>query len=229
MSLPPRNLRHPGRPWVKVCCIQSREEARIAAAAGASALGLVGPMPSGPGILEESVIAGIAADLPPGLDSFLLTSRTDADAILDQHRRCGTSTLQLCAHLDAEVHRRLRAALPETALVQVVHMPAPGALDYARSVAAGVDALLLDSGRPDLPVPLLGGTGRTHDWSLSRRLREWSPVPVLLAGGLESGNVRDAVRAVDPAGLDVCSGVRSGGRLDAARLAAFLGALAGDP
>jgi phosphoribosylanthranilate isomerase len=92
-------------------------------------------------------------------------------------------------------------------------------------VAPEVDALLLDSGNQSLPVKELGGTGRTHDWSVSRRIVEAAPVPVYLAGGLTPDNVGEAVRRVRPFGVDVCSGVRSGGRLDEARLAAFAAAV----
>ena len=88
-----------------------------------------------------------------------------------------------------------------------------------------VDALLLDSGNPSLAVKELGGTGRTHDWKLSRRIRDSVSIPVFLAGGLTPSNVADAVAAVEPFGLDVCSGVRSDGNLDPVKLRAFVDAV----
>jgi len=95
----------------------------------------------------------------------------------------------------------------------------------ARAAAPLVDTLLLDSGNPGLAVKELGGTGRVHDWAYSRRIRDSVSVPVLLAGGLHPGNARAAMEQVAPAGLDVCSGLRLNGRLDAGKLREFFGAL----
>jgi phosphoribosylanthranilate isomerase len=210
---------------IKVCCITTPEEAALAVHLGAAALGLVSAMPSGPGVIPEVQIAAIAARVPPGVATFLLTSRTTAMEILTQHRCCGTNTLQLVDRVDPGVRATLREVLPGIKLVQVVHVTGEASVDEARQAAAGVDALLLDSGNPALPVKELGGTGRTHDWSLSRRIVASVPVPVYLAGGLTPANVGEAVRRVRPFGVDVCSGVRAGGRLDEARLAAFIAAV----
>jgi phosphoribosylanthranilate isomerase len=111
--------------------------------------------------------------------------------------------------------------------VQVVHVRGEVALREAAEAAPHVDAILLDSGNPDLEVKELGGTGRRHDWALSRRIREESEAPLFLAGGLTSENVRAAIEQVGPYGLDVCSGVRSGGALDERKLYAFMEAAAG--
>ncbi len=211
--------------FVKVCCIADLVEARLAVSAGAAAIGLVSEMPSGPGVIADELIAEIAAAIPRPTETFLLTARRDADAIADQHRRCGTTALQIVDHVPATELRRLRALLPGVRLVQVVHIGGEESIEEARSVAGLIDALLLDSGNPLLPVKQLGGTGRVHDWSYSRRIREIAGVPVLLAGGLHPGNVRAAIDLVAPAGLDVCSGLRTGGRLDAGKLAAFIAAI----
>ena len=212
-------------PFVKVCCIADATEARAAIGAGAAALGLVSSMPSGPGVIDEATIALVAADTPPPIATFLLTALQRADAIVAQHARCRTSVLQL---VDAVAHdelRRLREVLPAVKLVQVIHVTGPVSVDEAVALAPLVDALLLDSGNPTLAVKELGGTGRVHHWSLSRSIREQVNVPVWLAGGLRPDNVADAVRAVQPWGLDLCSGVRSAGRLDPAKLGAFMRAL----
>lgn len=206
---------------MKVCCIADLAEARLAVAAGASALGLVSAMPSGPGPIPEDDIARIAAAVPPPTETFLLTAQVEAEAIAAQQRRCGTSAVQLVdAVAEPELHR-LRRLLPGIRLVQVIHVTGPASVDEARAAAPLVDALLLDSGNPSLAVKELGGTGRVHDWATSRRIRESVAVPVLLAGGLHPGNAREALAQVAPAGLDVCSGLRRDGRLDAARLHAF--------
>lgn len=215
------------KPRVKICCIGSAAEARLAISYGASALGLVSEMPSGPGVIPEDLIARIAGRVPPPIASFLLTCRPDAASIISQQRRAGVNTIQLCDWPEAmDSYGELRRALPGIALVQVVHVTGPEAVDEAVRVASAVDAILLDSGNQSLPVKELGGTGRTHDWRLSRLIREAVAVPVFLAGGLNSSNVARAVREVGPFGVDVCSGVRTGGKLDEEKLAAFFNSLA---
>ncbi|MDX2191834.1 MAG: phosphoribosylanthranilate isomerase [Gemmatimonadales bacterium] len=209
---------------IKVCCIMSAEEARLALDAGADALGLVSRMPSGPGVIDEAVIAAIIATVPPATETFLLTSATRVDAIVAQHARCRPTTLQLVDALPPGAHAELRSALPGVRLVQVIHVRDDGSVAEALAAAPHVDALLLDSGNPALAVKELGGTGRVHDWSVSARIRAAAGVPVWLAGGLHAGNAAEAIAAVRPHGLDVCSGVRREGRLDSARLAAFIAA-----
>jgi len=193
----------------------------MAIEAGAAAVGLVSRMPSGPGVISEEAITHIAARIPPGVASFLLTSELDVRAIIAQQRRTGVNTLQIVDRLETGAHQELRAALPGIALVQVIHVRGSASVDEALAVAPHVDALLLDSGNPALLVKELGGTGHTHDWSISRRIREAAPVPVFLAGGLTAANVEQAICSVEPVGIDVCSGVRTGGRLDAVKLAEF--------
>jgi phosphoribosylanthranilate isomerase len=186
----------------------------VAIEAGASALGLVSRMPSGPGVISDDAAAEIAAAAPPSVDTFLLTARQDVEAIAAQQRAAGARTLQLVDALPEGAHAGLRAALPGVKLVQVIHVTGPGSLEEAEAVAPHVDALLLDSGNPTLEVKELGGTGRRHDWELSRRIRAAVDVPLFLAGGLRPDNVREAVETVGPFGLDVCSGLRSGAGFD---------------
>jgi phosphoribosylanthranilate isomerase len=213
------------RPRVKICCIASREEAWTAIEAGASALGLVSAMPSGPGVISEGAIAEIAATVPPGVATFLLTSLQDVEAIVAQHRRVRTSTVQVCDRLTRGTHAELRQALPGIKLVQVVHVTGSESVDEAVAVAAHVDALLLDSGNQSLAIKELGGTGRRHDWQLSRQVREAAEVPIYLAGGLRCDNVGEAIATVGSFGLDLCNGVRSEGRLDRAKLGRFFAAV----
>jgi phosphoribosylanthranilate isomerase len=210
------------RPRVKVCCIASIDEAWMAIDAGASAIGLVSAMPSGPGPIPEDLIAEIAATVPPGISSFLLTCKEDPAEIIDQQRRLRVNTIQICDRLPEGSHRELREALPGVSLVQVVHVTGPESVDEAIAVAPHVDAVLLDSGNQSLPIKELGGTGRTHDWSLSRKIREAIEVPLFLAGGLNSSNVAAAIREVHPFGIDVCSGLRTNGALDHNKLSAFV-------
>ncbi len=212
-------------PRVKICCIGSVEEAALAIASGASALGLVSAMPSGPGVIGEDRIAEIAATVPPPIGTFLLTSKQDVDDIVAQQRRCRTNCIQLCDRLTGGTHQNLRSALPGVSIVQVIHVTGPESVDEAAAVAASVDAILLDSGNPSLSVKELGGTGRLHDWSLSLRIRERVRIPIFLAGGLNPGNVAQAIKEVAPFGLDLCSGVRTNGKLDREKLHAFFKAV----
>jgi phosphoribosylanthranilate isomerase len=213
------------KPRVKICCISSVEEARLAIACGASAVGLVSAMPSGPGVIGEELIAEIAAVVPPPIATFLLTSRQDAEAIVGQQRRCRVNTIQLCDTVQPGCHEQLRAALPGISLVQVIHVTGPDSVAEAVSISGKVDALLLDSGNQKLAVKELGGTGRKHDWHISRAICEAVKIPVFLAGGLNPDNVQEAIREVMPFGLDICSGVRTDGRLDEAKLRKFFAAV----
>ncbi|HEY7754384.1 MAG TPA: phosphoribosylanthranilate isomerase [Steroidobacteraceae bacterium] len=213
------------RVFVKVCCIASVDEARLAVSAGASAIGLVSAMPSGPGPIPEELIAAIASRVAPPTETFLLTALTEAEAIAEQHGRCGTTALQLVDHVPETELIRLRRLVPGVRLVQVIHVQGGHSIEEARAAAPLVDTLLLDSGNPGLAVKELGGTGRVHDWTHSREICATAGIPVLLAGGLHPGNARTAVEQVRPSGLDVCSGLRTEGRLDPQKLSAFFQAL----
>lgn len=207
---------------IKICCISSLQEARQAISYGASALGLVGEMPSGPGVISDEEITTIAAQVPPPVATFLLTSRTDAAAIIDHHTIVKTNTLQLVDALSSGSYAMIKAALPGIRVVQVIHVLDEASVEEALSVADQVDALLLDSGNPNLAIKQLGGTGRTHNWKHSASIVAQSPVPVFLAGGLGPHNVREAIEAVQPFGVDICSGVRTGGKLDPEKLEKFV-------
>ncbi len=204
---------------IKVCCIQSIKEARLALRVGASALGLVSEMPSGPGTLSDDEIAAIIAALPIFATSVLLTCKTDPADVILQQRHCRARVIQLVAAMPEGAHGILRAALPGVGILQVVHVTGPESIDEARSLDGRVDGILLDSGEPSAGD--LGGTGRVHDWSLSRQIVEAVACPVILAGGLHACNVVAAIQQVRPAGLDLCSGVRVQDRLDSGRLRGF--------
>ena len=202
--------------------MKSVAEAQMAVAYGVTALGLVSEMPSGPGIIDEGLIREIAEAVPPGIGIFLLTSLVDAGEIIEQHHRCKTNTIQLTDRLERGSYDDIRVALPGIKIVQVVHVQGAEAIEEAQRVAKGVDGLLLDSGNQQLPIKELGGTGRRHDWRISRQIRAKIDKPLLLAGGLRPENVSEAVRQVVPYGLDVCSGVRTGDRLDEEKLRRFV-------
>jgi len=210
---------------VKICCIKSIEEAGMAISLGASAVGLVAKMPSGPGPIADETIREIAKKVPPPIASFLLTSETDPTEIINHHLRTFTNTIQIVDEINENVLVQIKEALPAIRLVPVVHVLDEDSIEYALRMAQHADALLLDSGNPALATKVLGGTGRVHDWSLSRRIVEQCQIPVFLAGGLNPENVREAVDKVDPFGVDICSGVRINGDLDMARLEKFFKSL----
>jgi phosphoribosylanthranilate isomerase len=214
------------KPRVKICCIGSVAEAQIAIRHGAAALGLVSAMPSGPGVITEETIAEIAATVPPGVATFLLTSKRDVDSISAQQHRCRVNTIQLCDSVEPDCYAKLRASLPGLALVQVIHVSGSESVDEAMAVAARVDAILLDSGNQNLAVKELGGTGRKHDWRISRKIVESVRVPVFLAGGLNPENVAAAIREVRPYGLDICSGLRTNNQLDEEKVRRFFSNIA---
>jgi phosphoribosylanthranilate isomerase len=212
---------------IKICCIASIEEAWMAIRHGASAVGLISEMPSGPGVISEDRITEITAALPPAVGSFLLTSKQDVPEIISQQRSCRTNTVQLCNPLRTGTLEELAAFLPGVSIVQVIHVTGEKSVEEARAVAGDVDGILLDSRIDGTPcgAPQLGGTGETHDWAISRRIVEDVDVPVFLAGGLRPDNVAEAIRTVRPFGVDVCTGVRTEGNLDESKLRSFIEAV----
>ena len=206
---------------VKICCIKSVQEAEAAFQAGADAIGLVGDMPSGPGVINDEQIAAIAAQVPPDKKSFLLTSETTPEAILAHHSKVNTTTIQIVDHISAKALESLSKHTKATEIVQVIHVTDESAYHYATEIHPFVDFILLDSGNPNSSVKLLGGTGKTHDWNISKKIVANIPKPVFLAGGLNPENVQSAITQVAPYGLDLCSGVRTNGNLDREKLTRF--------
>lgn len=208
------------KPRVKICCISSVEEAFLAIKYGASALGLVSEMPSGPGVIDLAQIAEIAGKVPPPIGTFLLTCKQTVDEIVRQHEICRTNTIQICDYF-SDSYDDLRKALPAVKIVQVVHVGGEESVCEAIEIAEKIDAILLDSGNQKLEIRELGGTGRTHDWTISRRIVEAVKKPVFLAGGLKTENVAEAIAKVQPFGLDLCSSVRREEKLDEEKLKRF--------
>lgn len=210
------------RTRIKICCIKSIQEARLAIESGADAIGLVARMPSGPGPIPDELIKQIASYVPPFIATFLLTSKTAASEIIKHHEKTQTNTIQIVDMLSTGTYSQIKDALPDVRIIQVIHVLGAGSVDQAVQISEHVDALLLDSGNPNLRIKELGGTGRVHNWNLSRQIREMVKCPVILAGGLTPANVRQAIAEVKPFAVDVCSGVRSDGDLDKEKLSAFV-------
>lgn len=213
------------RTRIKICCIANEDEAKLAVQAGADAVGLVGKMPSGPGPIPDSRIREIAGTVPPPVGCFLLTSETTASGVAEHLLRTGASTIQLVNHVSLAETMALDRVLLTTRRVQVIHVEGPEAIELIPKYEPHVHAFLLDSGRPSAETPELGGTGRTHDWAVSAKFVRKSKRPVFLAGGLTADNVGEAIEQVRPFGVDVCSGVRTDGKLDKDKLHAFVAAV----
>ena len=209
-------------PRIKICCISSENEAKTAIEFGASAIGLVARMPSGPGPISDELIRQIADTIPPPVATFLLTSETTVRKIIEHHNRTKTNTIQIVDSLLSGTYSQLKTALPCVKIVQVIHVIDERSVDEAIGISEMVDAILLDSGNPKLKIKELGGTGRIHNWKLSRQIRDKSKCPVFLAGGLNPENVRQAIEEVQPFAVDVCSGVRTDGNLDRKKLELFI-------
>ena len=207
---------------VKICCISNMEEARIAIDHGTHAIGLVSRMPSGPGVISENLIAQIARYTPPAVTSVLLTSHRSAEEIITQHYNCRTNAIQICDDLLYGTYDDIRSALPGISLIQVIHITGQESSNQASSISPFVDALLLDSGIKTNKKIELGGTGRVHNWSVSHQICSNSDIPVFLAGGLNPDNVQDAINEVHPYAVDVCSGVRTDGKLDEIKVRNFM-------
>jgi phosphoribosylanthranilate isomerase len=210
------------RTRIKICCINSITEANTAIDLGADAIGLVAKMPSGPGPIPDELIRQIAQSVPPLIGTFLLTSETSANEIIKHHSRTLTNTIQIVDLLSAGTYSQIKEALPSVKIVQVIHVIDSKSVDLAIELSEKVDALLLDSGNPNLKIKELGGTGRVHNWKLSKQIRDSSKCPIILAGGLTPENIRQAIEEVQPFGVDVCSGVRISDALDRKKLMDFI-------
>src|SRR5829696_9575722 len=130
------------KPRVKICCIANEQEAADAISFGASAIGLVGKMPSGPGPIADEDIERIARSVPPPVATFLLTSEQTPQGIIEHHLRTRTNAIQIVDELEGRDYKSIRASLPGVKLVQVVHVVGEASVDEACELAEHVDAIL---------------------------------------------------------------------------------------
>ncbi|HCX22378.1 MAG: N-(5'-phosphoribosyl)anthranilate isomerase [Flammeovirgaceae bacterium] len=210
------------RTRIKICCMSSMEEIQTAINACADAVGFVCATPTSIRTIDKQKVAQITRVVPPPIDTFVLTSETEALKIAENVKLTGASTVQILSHISLEDSKLLSELLPNTKRVQVVHVESEESFDLIEKYSAYVHSFLLDSGKPNLKTPEFGGTGRTHDWTISAEFVRRSPIPVFLAGGLNSENVLKAIKLVRPYGVDLCSGARTNNRLDIQKLEAFI-------
>lgn len=193
----------------KICGVRSEADLWIAVDAGADALGFIsGVTHFSEDALDADAAARLACLVPPFVTRVLVTHLEDAAAIVELADRVGTDAIQVHGLVTADTVRQVKKGARGRRVIKAVHVTGPDAVDAAREAASDCDAILLDSRTADR----LGGTGRTHDWSISAAivsaLAELN-CPVILAGGLTPANVTRAIEAVRPFAIDVNSGVET--------------------
>ena len=209
-------------PFIKVCGIRSVEEAAGAVDAGATAIGvLVGVAESVPDRVTPDVGKKIAASVPGGVTTVMVTHLTDPEEVADIAGYMKVRAVQVHGDMDVRGLRTLRPLLPGVLIIKTIHVTGDEAAFRAREYAAAADMLLLDTAAGGK----IGGTGVTHDWSVSAEIVESSRVPVILAGGLNPENVAAAIDQVKPHGVDANSGLEHwDGSKDFEKIKAFVAA-----
>jgi phosphoribosylanthranilate isomerase len=202
----------------KVCCIKNVNEANLAIDYGASTLGLVSQMPSGPGPIPIDLIRRIAEAVKGQVQTWVLTSKTTSREIINEYQQVKTDGIQLVDEVPEDDCREIKLKFPHVHLVQVRHVQKNSSAAKLSKVNPYINTILLDSGSPNNAVKILGGTGNVHDWNISQDIISHAQVPVYLAGGLHPNNALAAIRDTKPHGLDVCSGLRTNGYLDPNKL-----------
>ena len=207
---------------VKICGLSRVEHALVAAEAGADAVGcLVGLEHASPDQVSAATARAVYSVLPPFVARVLVTHQTTLGNVSELVRETGATAVQLHGEYPLVAVPALREAFPYLSILKCVHVTGEEAIAAARAAARVADAVLLDTkvrGR-------IGGTGKTHDWSISAKIVETCPKPVILAGGLNPSNVADAIKRVRPWGVDTNSGTRAtGGVKDHAKIRAFIAA-----
>ncbi|MBI3781982.1 MAG: phosphoribosylanthranilate isomerase [Deltaproteobacteria bacterium] len=212
---------------IQIAGVATLDEALALEALGVDALGFTVRLPSGlHDDLTEAKARSIISALPPFISTVAITYVDNAREAVDLCRYLGVSALQLHGEFPAADIDLVRAGLPHLKIIRAVHVTGEQAFVEARSLARRVDALILDTFDPQ--TGRHGATGKTHDWTISRKIVEGVPAKVILAGGLTPENVGAAIRTVRPWGVDVHTGVEDAdGRRDVGRMQAFVAAVRG--
>lgn len=207
---------------VQIAGVSSLDECLAAERAGADALGFTVRLPTGVhDDLTEAKARSIIAALPPFISTVCITYVGTAREAVDLCRYLGVTALQLHGAFPTHELPLIRAALPHLRLIRAVHVTGEPAIAQARSLDRQVDGIILDTFDP--ATGRGGATGKTHDWSISRRIVETMRSPVILAGGLTPDNVGDAIRQVAPWGVDVHTGIEDAdGSRNLTKLRAFV-------
>ena len=209
--------------YVKICGIRRHEDALIAAELGADAIGLlVGQRHNSPDFISAAVARDISRTLPPSVEAVLVTHIENIDELERLLQQSGITTVQLHSEIASSSVERLRGRLPDVKIFKSVHVISADSVAYPEAFRKLADGLVLDS--INVATDQIGGTGKTHDWSISRQIvTRYPEIPIILAGGLNSENVRSAIEYVHPFGVDVNSGTKgSDGFKDARKMREFI-------
>src|SRR6266481_2847678 len=194
---------------VKICGIRRSEDALLAAHCGADAVGfLVGQRHSSPDFITTALADQIARTLPPSVEAVLVTHITEVDEIERLLRQSGITAVQLHSEITADSVANLRTRLPDVKVFKSVNVISAESVRYPDGFSKVVDGFVLDT--INVATDQVGGTGKTHDWSISQKIvTRYPEIPIILAGGLNSENVRSAIEYVHPFGVDVNSGTKA--------------------
>jgi phosphoribosylanthranilate isomerase len=189
---------------VKICGITSNEDLVTAVEAGADAVGFVVNVPSSPRNLALGEAERLMKNTPVFVKNVVVTVPKRLSELIETYERLRPDILQIHGHnLSDSV---IREKLANTRLIRAIQVKSDYAVDEAIKATNTFDAILVDSFVPGR----LGGTGKVHNWELSKRVRQKiHPKPLILAGGLNPENVQGAIRVVKPYAVDVSSGIES--------------------
>ena len=206
---------------VKICGIKSIEDARAAYEAGADELGFHVALDGGRSPLTPESAAEMIRMLPGGVSSVVVTSATQPAQLIEIAKKTGANVLQLYGDATPEQVRAVKAELPNIVIWKVLNVSDDSSIAKAKEYEGAADAIALDTLNKETGAR--GGSGKTHDWNISKRVVESVSVPVVLAGGLTPENVAEAIATVSPAGVDVNSGVSNpDGSKDIEKVKAFV-------
>jgi phosphoribosylanthranilate isomerase len=195
---------------VKICGITNLEDAMQAISFGADALGFqVGMRHKTEDEVSPEEAKAIVASLPPFVSYVMVTHLQDTKTIISLLELIQkTTTVQLHDDIDLKEISAIREKIPSVRIIKAIHLldGSESPLQKLHNYDGIADALILDS--VNLKEDRIGGTGMTHDWTLSKKMVDNSHLPIILAGGLTPDNVQYAIRSVGPYAVDVNSGVK---------------------
>ena len=196
------------REFIQVAGVIDQAEADLLVRCGVKYLGFPLRLTVNKEDLSEEAASEIIGRLEPAAHGVLITYLNRAEAVIDLCSSLGASIVQLHADVELSELRKIKEHRPDLAIIKslVVGLhPLEQLLETVQRTTPHVDAYITDTFNPRTGAT--GATGKTHDWSASRRLVEESSRPVILAGGLHPGNVRAASLEVRPAGVDSHTGL----------------------
>ena len=207
---------------VKICANKSITDAQMSLSAGADIIGiLVGQVHASSDFVDKNKAKEIVDFVNKQKDTCLVTHLTKASEIIELTKYIGNSMIQLHSDIAEDEVQKIVEALPYIKLIRVIHVTSNGHILTNYQNMKYKDYYLLDSINPQ--TNQVGGTGLTHNWSVSRKLVQSLDKPVFLAGGLTPKNVQEAIKIVQPYGVDVNSGCKNElGQKDSKKVAEFV-------